>query len=123
MQIQLGTLSLVESGLARLQTSPEQQKAPNVLSALTSPMVRQNTAPPALMPPTMFTTTPMRPSGGNVPINNAITPTTANLIDLKPEPLTRNQFIQAFTHMLRNDPDFVTKLHEAYVKSFSELVS
>lgn len=36
------------------------------------------------------------------------------------DPLTRQQFYQAFTHLVRTDPDFVTKLHEAYVKSFSE---
>lgn len=36
------------------------------------------------------------------------------------DPLTRQQFYQAFTHLVRTDPDFVTKLHEAYIKSFSE---
>lgn len=55
---------------------------------------------PALMPPTMFTTTSdCRPA---------------------PEPLTRNQLLQAFNYLLKHDTDFVNKLHEAYVKSFSE---
>lgn len=39
------------------------------------------------------------------------------------EPLTRNQLMQAFNYLLRTDPEFVNKLHEAYVKSFSEILS
>ncbi|KAI5639102.1 dcp1-like decapping family domain-containing protein [Phthorimaea operculella] len=57
---------------------------------------------PALMPPTMFTAS----SAGDAPP--------------QPEPLTRNQLLQAFNYLLKNDADFVNKLHEAYVKSFSE---
>ncbi|XP_018336909.1 mRNA-decapping enzyme 1A [Agrilus planipennis] len=34
--------------------------------------------------------------------------------------LTRNQILQAMTYLLKNDPDFITKLHEAYVKSVNE---
>ncbi|KAG7308882.1 hypothetical protein JYU34_006143 [Plutella xylostella] len=56
---------------------------------------------PALMPPTMFTA-----STGPEPSS--------------PEPLTRNQLLQAFNYLLKHDADFVNKLHEAYVKSFSE---
>jgi mRNA-decapping enzyme 1B len=40
-----------------------------------------------------------------------------------PEPLTRNQLLQAFNYLLKNDPEFVNKLHEEYVKSFSEMVT
>lgn len=59
------------------------------------------------MPPTMFTTT----SGGDhQPQNQSQTP----------EPLTRNQLLQAFNYLLKHDVDFVNKLHEAYVKSFTE---
>ncbi|KAF9817793.1 hypothetical protein SFRURICE_013526 [Spodoptera frugiperda] len=57
---------------------------------------------PALMPPTMFTAS----TGGDV--------------QPSPEPLTRNQLLQAFNYLLKHDADFVNKLHEAYVKSFSE---
>ncbi|XP_044731849.1 mRNA-decapping enzyme 1B [Chrysoperla carnea] len=95
------SVNLIESGVARLQTSPEQPLTPSI---------RQNSTAPALMPPTMFTT-----------VASAVT--NRSSVDPPPEPLTRNQFHQAFIYMLRNDPDFVTKLHEAYVKSFSELVS
>ncbi|CAH2254976.1 jg7210 [Pararge aegeria aegeria] len=46
--------------------------------------------------------------------------TTGNEILPSPEPLTRNQLLQAFNYLLKHDADFVNKLHEAYVKSFSE---
>ncbi|XP_004925168.1 mRNA-decapping enzyme 1B isoform X3 [Bombyx mandarina] len=61
-----------------------------------------HTQKPALMPPTMFTAS----SGGDV--------------QPSPQPLTRNQLLQAFNYLLKHDADFVNKLHEAYVKSFSE---
>lgn len=61
---------------------------------------------PALMPPVMFAA-PSPPDPLNRPV----------------EPLTRNQLLQAFNYLLRSDPDFVTKLHEAYVKSFGEILS
>lgn len=41
----------------------------------------------------------------------------------RPEPLTQTQLIQAMTYMIQNDPEFVKKLHEAYLKSFTEMVS
>lgn len=57
---------------------------------------------PALMPPTMFTAS------------------NSSDVQQSPEPLTRNQLLQAFNYLLKHDADFVNKLHEAYVKSFSE---
>jgi mRNA-decapping enzyme 1B len=38
-------------------------------------------------------------------------------------PLTRNQLLQAITYLIKNDADFINKLHEAYVKSFNEMIS
>ncbi|XP_026668087.1 mRNA-decapping enzyme 1A [Ceratina calcarata] len=61
---------------------------------------------PALIPPVMFAA-PSPPEPLNRPI----------------EPLTRNQLLQAFNYLLRSDPDFINKLHEAYVKSFGEILS
>ncbi|XP_015112032.1 mRNA-decapping enzyme 1A [Diachasma alloeum] len=61
---------------------------------------------PALIPPVMFSA----PSPSEPP-NRPL------------EPLTRNQLLQAFNYLLKNDPDFINKLHEAYVKSFSEILS
>lgn len=41
----------------------------------------------------------------------------------KPEPLTQTQLLQAMSYLIKNDPEFVRKLHEAYLKSFTEMVS
>jgi mRNA-decapping enzyme C-terminus len=41
----------------------------------------------------------------------------------KPEPLTQNQLIQAMNYLIKNDPDFTKKLHEAYLKSFTETIT
>lgn len=41
----------------------------------------------------------------------------------RPEPLTQNQLFQALTYMLETDPEFIRKVHEAYVKSFNKIVS
>ncbi|XP_069683717.1 mRNA-decapping enzyme 1B [Periplaneta americana] len=106
---------------------------------------------PALMPPTMFTSsatkdtsnkldagsTPMLAHSSNVtsvkpkpelaqstlaPGPSGIVPLDESIVPVRPEPLTRNQLLQAFNYLVKNDPDFVNKLHEAYVKSFSEMV-
>lgn len=61
---------------------------------------------PALMPPVMFAA-PSPPESLNRPL----------------EPLTKNQLLQAFNYLLKSDPDFINKLHEAYVKSFGEILS
>ena len=42
--------------------------------------------------------------------------------DPKPEPLTRNQLLQALNYLLKHDADFMTKIHEAYVKSLTDKV-
>jgi mRNA-decapping enzyme C-terminus len=41
----------------------------------------------------------------------------------KPEPLTQNQLIQAMNYLIKNDPDFTKKLHEAYLKSFTDTIT
>ncbi|XP_072743333.1 uncharacterized protein Dcp1 [Anoplolepis gracilipes] len=61
---------------------------------------------PALIPPVMFAA-PSPPEPLSRPL----------------EPLTRNQLLQAFNYLLKSDPDFINKLHEAYVKSFGEILS
>lgn len=52
--------------------------------------------------------------------NNAATPGVSNI---RPEPLTQNQLIQALNYLLENDPDFIRKIHEAYIKSFNKIIS
>uniref|UniRef100_A0A1B6CJ42 mRNA-decapping enzyme C-terminal domain-containing protein n=1 Tax=Clastoptera arizonana TaxID=38151 RepID=A0A1B6CJ42_9HEMI len=79
---------------------------------------------PALMPPVMFTSSvtkednilPMVPPSPNVLPTN--TQKQNNINSFQPEPLTKNQLIQALVHLIKNDPDFINQVHEAYVKSF-----
>ncbi|GFG38128.1 hypothetical protein Cfor_10058 [Coptotermes formosanus] len=106
---------------------------------------------PALMPPTMFTSSAVKDAPNKLEASNSTVQvpssnvaslkpkpelpvstlasgaSTAVLLDdgvtpVRPEPLTRNQLLQAFNYLLKNDPEFVNKLHEAYVKSFAEMV-
>ncbi|XP_066991510.1 mRNA-decapping enzyme 1B [Anabrus simplex] len=87
-------------------------------------------AKPALMPPTMFTSSASKNclSGEmNSKLHSStLLPTCGSMNEscdtLRVEPLTKNQLIQAFNYLLKNDPDFVNKLHEAYVKSIAEMV-
>lgn len=82
---------------------------------------------PALMPPVMFTSSVKKEDY----IEATPTTTTAAILNTsgknsypaQPEPLTKNQLLQAVNYLLKHDADFINKLHEAYVKSFSELVS
>jgi mRNA-decapping enzyme 1B len=43
--------------------------------------------------------------------------------NIRPEPLTQNQLIQALNYLMESDPEFIRKVHEAYVKSFNKIVS
>ncbi|XP_054288515.1 mRNA-decapping enzyme 1A [Macrosteles quadrilineatus] len=80
---------------------------------------------PALMPPVMFTSSAKKE--GSV---EAITPASSKIGNSAqanpqniPEPLTKKQFVQAFSYLMKNDQEFTNKLHEAYLKSFAELLS
>ncbi|XP_050462421.1 mRNA-decapping enzyme 1A [Cataglyphis hispanica] len=72
----------------------------------TAPTLSGRGSAPALIPPVMFAA-PSPPEPLSRPL----------------EPLTRNQLLQAFNYLLKSDPDFINKLHEAYVKSFGEILS
>lgn len=92
---------------------PDRVEEDSEVKSVSPPLVSFLETPqkPALMPPMMFTSSAnkdSRPAEGNVPTY---------------EPLTKKQMIQAFQYLLRNDPEFMTKLHEAYVKSFTEIIS
>lgn len=39
------------------------------------------------------------------------------------QPLTETQLVQAVSYLMKNDPSFIRKIHEAYLKSFAEMVS
>ncbi|XP_065342281.1 mRNA-decapping enzyme 1B isoform X2 [Cloeon dipterum] len=80
---------------------------------------------PALLPPNMFTNRSQEPvrwqMGDDIsPLES--TPKAEPVVVVKPEPLTRNQLLQAVSYLIKHDPEFVTKLHEAYVKSFNEML-
>lgn len=96
---------------------------------------------PALLLPTMF----VSPSSGFKNNNNIILSSKENSNNIPvqqkqvkqqqkhsnqdlmavamPEPLTQSQLLQAMSYLIKNDPGFVKKLHEAYLKSFTEMVS
>lgn len=40
-----------------------------------------------------------------------------------PEPLTKNQLIQALDYLIANDDEFMMKIHDAYLKSFKAMSS
>ncbi|XP_058815860.1 mRNA-decapping enzyme 1A [Topomyia yanbarensis] len=107
---------------------------------------------PALMPPTMFATssssakglTEMFASAANKKQQEHANGTSTSLTKLLAkasnnnhhppppgffpmvgtiEPLTQAQLIQAISYLVKHDPDFVRKLHEAYLKSFQEMMA
>lgn len=96
------------------------QPKPGTNGFMGMPLNRNSTPPgfpapdeekkPDLMPPAMFT--PREP----------VVMVMAREPPIPPEPLTRNQLLQAFDYLLRNDPEFMTKLHEAYVKSLTDKI-
>ena len=43
--------------------------------------------------------------------------------NIRLEPLTQNQLMQALNYLLENDPEFIRKIHEAYVKSFNKIIN
>lgn len=111
-----------------------------------TPNHKESVVKPALMTPTMFKKT--AESKGE-PTNPSLVPTGARreatgvsgssssikettvvkgssaAVDLaiKPEPLTQSQMLQALTYLMKTDADFMKKLHEAYVKSFAEMMA
>ncbi|XP_046390040.1 mRNA-decapping enzyme 1A [Ischnura elegans] len=110
---------------------------------LSAPLCSDSTGKPALMPPVMFTSARVT-SKAAVGDTSCISQVQSSPNLIKPSilggtvhplqensdglvtdlsPLTRNQLLQAFTYLIRHDPEFVNKLHEAYVKSFSEMIS
>lgn len=89
----------------------------------TSPLAHLLETPqkPALMPPMMFASSSTAVAANKNDTNYL--PNSLNADKLKNvEPLTKNQMLQALNYLLRTDSDFVVKLHEAYVKSFTEMV-
>lgn len=92
---------------------------------------------PALMLPTMFSVTQsstekagksiLQPNALSEPLSTSLGQVDPSEVPgkpgNKPEPLTQSQLLQAMSYLIKNDTDFVKKLHEAYLKSFTEMVS
>lgn len=72
----------------------------------------------ALMPPTMFISSSSKDPGDKL-MNGEQPASSVKHI----EPLTKNQILQAVSYLLKNDSDFLNKLHEAYLNSFKDMVS
>lgn len=109
------TASPLTTFLMHSQSAPPDEP-PDVSG--TSPLAQLLETPqkPALMPPMMFTSASKSET-------NYLPPNSLNMDKFRNvEPLTKNQMLQALNYLLRTDSDFVVKLHEAYVKSFTEMV-
>lgn len=91
--------------------------APDLRSLTTPKTPSETPQKPALMPPAMFTPSALKDSFSNESELNF-----KNTESTKPELLTKNQLLQALNYLLKNDPEFVTKIHEAYVKSLMDKV-
>lgn len=74
-----------------------------------------NNKEPKLIPPTMFKTT----NSNNINNNNDKKP--SPILSSKPEPLTKNQMMQALNFLIENDDEFNNKLHDAYIKSYNNM--
>lgn len=113
--------NLLQSGNAQQQSTSPQPI--NLLHQQSGPManIQQQQQPkPTLITPTMFQASNIEDKailGAQQSSNNAVNP--SNRI----EPLTQNQLIQALNYLLENDPDFIRKIHEAYIKSFNKIVT
>lgn len=97
-------------------TSSAAKDTSTKLDAGSTPVLAHSSSVTSVKPKPELATSTLAPGpSGTVPLDDSITP-------VRPEPLTRNQLLQAFNYLVKNDPEFVNKLHEAYVKSFSEMV-
>lgn len=89
------------------------------------------TKQPTLMSPMFFATEKLPNENGNSVLPPSIynePPRSSNMSQMKasedrPEPLTTSQLLQAVSHLIKTDNDFVKKLHEAYLQSFNEMLT
>lgn|SRR5690349_18964757 len=102
------------NSVAQHQQQSSVSPQPNV--TLQRQQSQGSSKPAALVTPAMFQAS--KPSVVE-PKGNASVPVQQNI---RLEPLTKNQLIQALNYMLETDPEFIRKVHEAYVKSFNKIV-
>lgn len=86
-------------------------------------LVEQPSAPkPALMPPTMFEKSSTKPLDKNpLPLPLALQHDPINVNCNPVKPLTQSQLVKTICYLIKTDSEFVRKIHEAYVKQFSEM--
>lgn len=88
---------------------------------------------PSLMLPTMFSLTNISTNTTGTAMSPTVTKdkqSSSNTSQTEQpaghfnlEPLTHNQLLQAMSYLIRNDKDFIKKLHEAYLHSLNEMLS
>lgn len=113
----------------------------NVAPLNSTPNTGGSATKPALMPPTMFTPgsknlTDLFGTANNgtsmsdlLVKSNSVNNNHHAAATMPPgffpmasvEPLTQAQLVQAISYLIKHDPDFVRKLHEAYLQSFQAL--
>lgn len=94
---------------------PQQQSVDPIM------MQRQQSQGPGKPSPALIT--PAMLQASKPPVEQKIIAPVPVQQTIRPEPLTQNQLMQALNYMLETDPDFIRKVHEAYVKSFNKIVS
>lgn len=125
--------NLLNSSIQQQQQQQQPQQSPPALppvqssNNITQPIKllqptpsQSTTTAPKLLAPTVF-------QASNVEEKTSATisqqpPQQQHLQQFRPEPLTHNQLIQALNYLLENDPDFIRKIHEAYIKSFNKIL-
>jgi mRNA-decapping enzyme 1B len=118
----------VDYNMANLLNSVAQQQQPTISpqpmmikmqhpGQLQGAFQPQPSSKPTLITPAMFQ------APNVVSVEEKIAAPAPTQSNIRPEPLTQNQLIQALNYMLETDPEFIRKVHEAYVKSFNKIVS
>lgn len=113
--------NLLNSSIQQQQHQPEQQPL-KLLQQQSIPAQQQQMSAPKLLAPTMFQASAVEEKE-KIVMNPPIQQQQQQSQPFRPEPLTHNQLIQALNYLLENDPDFIRKIHEAYIKSFNKIVS
>jgi mRNA-decapping enzyme 1B len=101
------------------QQQQQQQSVSPQLVKLQQPGSFQPSNKPALITPAMFQATKVEEKIV-IAAHPAQVQSSSNI---RPEPLTQNQLIQALNYLMETDPEFIRKIHEAYISSFNKIVS
>jgi len=103
---------------------PSRPAATEMKSLKENPNVQRMSVPPGFMNNNGHKAPPKNLLMGASKETKLITPTmlaTTNNNEKKPsapEPLTKNQLLQALNYLIENDDEFMKKLHQVYIKNF-----